>query len=220
MVKGLKLFVLLFMAVGVLIVASPKAHAFDLMSSLSELSDSIADFFEEGEGDTAYPAAPPLEEGAESYEENVEEESAPVEEESAKFHPKDLEVTILNKEGERFRFDVELALTHEQHKQGLMNRESLPETDGMLFIFKDGARRNFWMKDTLIPLDIIFIKKNGVIDHIHSMAKPLDKSFITSPHESWAVLEINGGLSDQLGIAPGDMIYHPVFRNLNRLEGS
>ncbi len=135
-----------------------------------------------------------------------------------KFHPQDLAVTIKTQEGKRYLFDVELALTPKAQEKGLMNRESLPQTTGMLFVFNSNEPRTFWMKDTLIPLDIIFIRQDGIIDHIHSMAKPLDRSFVTSQHAAWAVLEINGGLCDKLGIREGDMVYHPVFRNLNRLE--
>lgn len=135
-----------------------------------------------------------------------------------KFHPLDLMVTIKTKEDKTYRFDVELALRPGQQEKGLMNRASLPETTGMLFVFNNNQRRTFWMKDTLIPLDIIFIAEDGRIDHIHSNAQPLDRSFITSGRESWAVLEINGGLADKLGIEEGDTVYHPVFRNLNRLE--
>ena len=135
-----------------------------------------------------------------------------------KFHPLDLMVTIKTKEDKTYRFDVELALRPGEQEKGLMNRASLPETNGMLFVFNNNQRRTFWMKDTLIPLDIIFITEDGRIDHIHSNAQPLDRSFITSGRESWAVLEINGGLADKLGIEEGDIVYHPVFRNLNRLE--
>ena len=135
-----------------------------------------------------------------------------------KFHPQDLMVTIKTKEDKTYRFDVDLALTPGQQEKGMMHRASMPETSGMLFIFNNSKYRTFWMKDTLIPLDIIFIEEDGRIDHIHSMAEPLDRSFITSGRDSWAVLEINGGLSDKLGIKEGDIVYHPNFRNLNRLE--
>lgn len=109
-------------------------------------------------------------------------------------------------------FFVELALTANQQMQGLMNRTSMPEEAGMLFIFNQEKERGFWMKNTLIPLDMIFIKKNGVIHKVHSNAKPNDLTSIKSDGPVIAVLEINGGLSQQLGIDAGDIVHHPFFQ--------
>jgi len=113
--------------------------------------------------------------------------------------------------GKPVGFDVEVALTPKQQIQGLMNRESMPEDAGMLFMFNKEAERGFWMKNTLIPLDIIFIKQDGRIHHIHSNAKPHDLTSIKSKGPVIAVLEINGGLSQELGIKVGDVIHHPFF---------
>ena len=109
-------------------------------------------------------------------------------------------------------FSVELSLTAKQQIQGLMNRTSMPEEAGMLFIFNQEKERGFWMKNTLIPLDMIFIKKNGVIHKVHSNAKPNDLTSIKSDGPVIAVLEINGGLSQQLGIDAGDIVHHPFFQ--------
>lgn len=132
--------------------------------------------------------------------------------------PEDYRVFIENDKGAIYEFEVELALDQATQEKGLMNREFMPKKRGMLFVFDNARKRSFWMKNTLIPLDIIFIAKDGEIEHIHSMAKPLDLSLITSGKPCVAVLEINGGIADQLGIKAGDKIYHPAFRNLNLLS--
>ncbi len=110
-------------------------------------------------------------------------------------------------------FHIEIADNEDTQELGLMNRTSLAEDSGMLFVWRDIEQRTFWMKNTLIPLDMLFVAEDGTIHHIHHMAKPLDLSKVSSEAPSKAVLEINGGLSDILGIAEGDKIIHPVFRN-------
>ena len=112
-------------------------------------------------------------------------------------------------------FDIELALNRAQQSQGLMNRTNMAEDAGMLFVFPDEAERGFWMKNTLIPLDMIFIKANGVIHHIHENAVPHDLTSIKSNGPVMAVLEINGGLSQKLNIKVGDSVNHPFFNRQN-----
>ncbi|MFK7840427.1 MAG: DUF192 domain-containing protein, partial [Bdellovibrionales bacterium] len=107
--------------------------------------------------------------------------------------------------------NIELALTPEQQAKGLMFRAEIPNDYGMLFVFNEEAPRSFWMKNTLIPLDIIFVKRNGEILHIHENAVPLDLTPIRSDGNAYAVLEINGGLSKTLGLNSGDKIDHSVF---------
>lgn len=124
------------------------------------------------------------------------------------------QVIIDNGECGGVGFNVELALTAEQQMQGLMNRTSMEDTAGMLFIFNDEKERGFWMKNTLIPLDMIFIKKDGVIHHIHENAQPNDLTSIKSQGPVMAVLEVNGGIADKLNIKEGDIIHHPFFNNL------
>jgi uncharacterized membrane protein (UPF0127 family) len=123
------------------------------------------------------------------------------------------QITIETQKGEKYIFNVEMAMTGSQHSQGLMNREQLAEDSGMLFVFHSVGKRSFWMKDTLIPLDMLFIDEDGTINHIHPMAKPLDRSYITSDKESKAVLELGGGTAQKYGITDGDKIIHAVFRN-------
>lgn len=125
------------------------------------------------------------------------------------------DLLIKTKDGRRYNFTIELALTPSEQQRGLMFREDMPEMHGMLFVFGSEHVRSFWMKDTLIPLDIIFIEKTGRIQHIHSMAQPLDESLISSGKPSYAVLEINGGMADKLDLEAGDYIFHEAFRNTN-----
>lgn len=118
-------------------------------------------------------------------------------------------VTIQSANGEKHVFKVEVARTREEMALGLMNRKELAPDAGMIFIFDDEDYRSFWMKDTLLPLDIIFIGKDGAIRHIHPMALPLDETSIPSGAPASAVLEINGGKAQELGISIGDKItYH------------
>ncbi|WP_416897597.1 MAG: DUF192 domain-containing protein [Minwuia sp.] len=107
--------------------------------------------------------------------------------------------------GERL-FMVEVVDTPAERAQGLMNRASLPQDHGMLFDFDVERRVSFWMKDTLIPLDMLFADAEGRIRHIHPDAVPHDTTAIPSTVPVRYVLEINGGLSRELGIAPGDRL--------------
>lgn len=126
-------------------------------------------------------------------------------------------ITIVTKKGEKKVFNVELALTAPQQEEGLMFVKEMPQDSGMLFLFRTVLPRTFWMKDTLIPLDMLFIEADGTIQHVHSMAKPQDLSRITSGKPCKAVLEINGGLSDKMGIEAGDVVYYSAFNNLHLL---
>lgn len=106
-------------------------------------------------------------------------------------------------------FTVEIADTPDTRGQGLMFRESMPAQSGMLFIYSVERAVAFWMKNTLIPLDMIFIDARGVVRKVHSNAIPGDLTSIPSDGPALAVLEINGGLSAEIGIAPGALVRHP-----------
>lgn len=108
-------------------------------------------------------------------------------------------------------FQVSIADDAEERARGLMGVEELPAASGMLFVFPSSAEVAFWMKDTLIPLDMIFIREDGVIAKVHDMAIPHDKSSIESGEEIKYVLEINGGLSEALNITQGDIVRSPIF---------
>ncbi len=109
------------------------------------------------------------------------------------------------------RFTVELADEPAERSQGLMFRESLPRAQGMLFVYERPQRAVFWMKNTLIPLDMIFLDDSGTVTHIHENAVPLDETGIDGGSGVVAVLEINGGLSRQLGLAVGSELRHPAL---------
>lgn len=109
------------------------------------------------------------------------------------------------------RFSVELADDAATRAKGLMHRESMPQASGMLFVYDEARTVGFWMKDTLIPLDMIFTDETGAVVRVHSNAIPGDLNPIMGGDNIKAVLEINGGLASRLGIAPGTELRHPAF---------
>jgi uncharacterized membrane protein (UPF0127 family) len=108
-------------------------------------------------------------------------------------------------------FAVELALTPEQQSQGLMYRKELPEGQGMLFDFKREQEATFWMKNTYVPLDMIFIRADGRIHRIATNTTPLSEALVSSGGPVRAVLEVVAGTTKKLGIAAGDRVAHPIF---------
>jgi hypothetical protein len=108
-------------------------------------------------------------------------------------------------------FTVEMALTPEQQQQGLMFRPSLAADAGMLFDFVGTRPVAFWMKNTLIPLDMLFIAADGHIADYHERAVPLSEATIESKVPVRAVLELNGGTVARLGIHRGDLVHHAIF---------
>lgn len=107
------------------------------------------------------------------------------------------------------RFSVEVADDPAERAQGLMNRPSLPASAGMLFLYPEPQRASFWMRNTLIPLDMIFMDEAGRVTRVHENAVPLDETPIDGGPGVAAVLEINGGLARRLGIVPGTEARHP-----------
>ncbi|MCC2662755.1 MAG: hypothetical protein K0R41_895 [Geminicoccaceae bacterium] len=112
-----------------------------------------------------------------------------------------------------FQFEVEVARTPAERARGLMFRESLADGQGMLFDFGDPQRVAMWMRNTLIPLDILFIRSDGRISSIAREAQPLSDQVMESAEPVRAVLELPGGLTAERGIEPGDRIVHPLFQN-------
>jgi uncharacterized protein len=108
-------------------------------------------------------------------------------------------------------FDVELATNDAERERGLMYRKSLPEGQGMLFDFKFDQPVSFWMHNTYIPLDMIFVGSNGRILHIAENAKPMSDALIPSRVPVRAVLEVIGGTVDKFGIAVGDRLTGSIF---------
>ncbi len=110
-------------------------------------------------------------------------------------------------------FTVEVAANPLTQERGLMYRHDLPADAGMLFDFHESERVAFWMKDTPLPLDMLFIRADGTISTIAPNATPYSTSTIPSAEPVRAVLEINGGQADALGIKPGDHVCAPIFHN-------
>jgi hypothetical protein len=108
-------------------------------------------------------------------------------------------------------FAVEIATSPEQQEQGLMFRPSLAADAGMLFDLGDTRPAVFWMKNTLIPLDMLFITGDGRVADIHERAVPLSEATIESKVPVRAVLELNGGTVARLGIRLGDVVHYPLF---------
>ena len=110
------------------------------------------------------------------------------------------------------KFTAELAKTEDQKAKGLMFRKSMPADVGMLFDYgADTPNVAFWMQNTFIPLDMLFIKADGHILNIHERAIPHDQSSIFAAGPVRAVLELNGGTVARLGIKPGDRVEHAIF---------
>lgn len=109
------------------------------------------------------------------------------------------------------RFTVELARTPEEQARGLMFRPSLARGSGMLFIMDPPRPAQFWMRNTMISLDLLFIDDAGQVVNIAANAVPYSERGLSSKGEVRAVLEINGGLAAELGIGPGAQAVHPAF---------
>jgi uncharacterized membrane protein (UPF0127 family) len=118
---------------------------------------------------------------------------------------------IVTRKGVR-RFDVEIAANDATRELGLMCRRSMAPSHGMLFEFANSEQQTFWMHNTVLPLDIIYVGPNGRIVSI-SNGKAFDDSPLPSAGPANGVLEINAGLSRKLGIRAGDQIRHPFYGN-------
>lgn len=108
-------------------------------------------------------------------------------------------------------FSIAIADEPQERAQGLMHVEALPQFSGMLFIYEAPQSASFWMRNTLIPLDMLFADEDGVIRHIHANAVPLDETPIYGGEDIKYVLEINGGLSKKLGLDLGDQLSHAAL---------
>jgi hypothetical protein len=122
------------------------------------------------------------------------------------------ELTIISATGPH-RFKVEFAATPAQMTQGLMFRTSLAPDAGMLFDYRQPTLASMWMRNTLIPLDMLFVDEQGRIVNIHERAVPQSDDVIAAAEPVRAVIELNGGTAARLGIRPGDRVIHPIFGN-------
>lgn len=114
--------------------------------------------------------------------------------------------------GGKVPFRVEIVDTPETRARGLMHRKAIAPDYGMLFHFQTAQPVAFWMKNTLIPLDMIFAGPDGKIHDIHHQAQPGDLTMRGSKKPTRGVLEVRGGLTDKLGIKVGDYLRHKIFR--------
>lgn len=108
-------------------------------------------------------------------------------------------------------FRVEVMRTDAERAKGLMFRQSMPADQGMLFDFKLDSPVSMWMKNTYIPLDMLFVTADGTVSRIERMTEPHSEKTIPSGGPVRAVLELNGGAADKAGIKPGDRLRHPMF---------
>lgn len=112
---------------------------------------------------------------------------------------------------DQITFNVELADDLQSRALGLMHRPSMPTDSGMIFFYDSPIHARFWMRNTLIPLDMIFVGDDGRVKHIHENAIPLDLTVIDGGRDILVVLEINGGLSKEIGLSAGTELLHPMF---------
>jgi uncharacterized membrane protein (UPF0127 family) len=107
---------------------------------------------------------------------------------------------------------VEVARTPEQQAKGLMFRNHLADDRGMLFPHDKPREVSMWMRNTYIPLDMVFLKSDGTVHRIAARTEPLSEKIIASQGEVSAVLELAGGAAERLGLKPGDKVRHPLFK--------
>jgi uncharacterized membrane protein (UPF0127 family) len=120
-------------------------------------------------------------------------------------------LTVQTKAGQQHRFTVELAISNAEQTRGLMYRERMAPDAGMLFLYDTPIIASFWMKNTILSLDLIFIEKDGTIANIYADAEPGNLTPIRSTRPVTGVLEINAGLAARLGIHPGDRVLYKAF---------
>lgn len=111
----------------------------------------------------------------------------------------------------QFRFEVEIADDPAERSQGLMFRETLADNAGMLFLYPEPQEVEFWMKNTPLSLDIVFVRADGSIARIAERTTPFSTDMIPSGEEVRAVLEVKGGLMRQLGVGVGDRLRHADY---------
>ena len=123
---------------------------------------------------------------------------------------------VIESAGKRLPFEVWIASTPERREQGLMFVKALPEKGGMLFLFPVPMSAAFWMRNTFIPLDLLFVRQNGTVARIAENARPHDLSPIPSGEPVLAVLELAGGTAAKLGLRAGDRVVSNALRAAER----
>ena len=120
------------------------------------------------------------------------------------------ELVVTTDTGDRV-FQVEIADEPQERSKGLMFRRQMAKEHGMLFDYGEEQPASFWMRNTYLPLDMIFVKADGTVESIAERTTPMSERSVTSQGPVRYVLEINGGLSDELGIEPGDKLSGPAL---------
>lgn len=118
---------------------------------------------------------------------------------------------LTTSQGER-EISIEVADTPEDMAMGLMFRTSLADASGMLFPSPAPREANMWMRNTYIPLDMVFIRADGVVHRIEAMTEPLSEAIVASQGDVLAVLELSGGAAARFGLKPGDRVRHRIFQ--------
>ena len=121
------------------------------------------------------------------------------------------QLTIDKAGGGSVAFEIELAQSDQEKAAGLMFRTKLADTEGMLFPYGRMMEVTMWMRNTYIPLDMLFIRADGIIHRIEAMTEPLSDRVIASQGPVYAVLELAGGAAARLGIKAGDKVNHKTF---------
>jgi hypothetical protein len=121
------------------------------------------------------------------------------------------DVITIKTEAAQYEFNVEIATSSKERSRGLMHRNNIKQNEGMLFIYPKNQIIKMWMKNTLIPLDMLFIKDNGKIEKILKMTTPKDLTPLGPEVKLKAVLEIRGGLTTYLNIKNGDYVIHKIL---------
>jgi len=114
-------------------------------------------------------------------------------------------------DGDATMFTVEIADTDMSRERGLMFRQRLPEDRGMLFDFKREDNVAMWMKNTYLPLDMVFISRAGIVVNVAQNTEPLSERIIPSGAPTYAVLEVNAGTAKAIGLKSGDRVQHSLF---------
>ncbi len=127
-------------------------------------------------------------------------------------------LAIERADGETVHYRVEIADEAESRSAGLMHRDDLPAGNGMLFDYREPRSVQMWMKNTHIPLDMLFIDAGGYIVHIVEHTRPLSREIIDSTQPVRAVLEVNAGSSARHGLRVGDRVRHRIFSNAERYD--
>ncbi len=121
------------------------------------------------------------------------------------------EVVTIETEGGPVRINAEIADDEQERNRGLMFRQSLGDNEGMLFHFQEPEMASFWMRNTIVSLDIIFIGVDGRILNIADHTTPYSEDSIPADGLTRGVLEIRAGRAEELGIRPGDRVRHRIF---------